>query len=180
VGNRRDLLVSVPGSGTVDRESSATLGVLVAAVTQLDGLSSALEQVSPQPDWRAQQWMISTTPFRMLLTGWRRRTAELAGLSLDDEPDALRQEFEFNDAHLAVERGLREIDACLQILQCADVSTAERIKQAAVFARIRSELLAALQAIRKLIAQRVTAETAGYLKTPQGRQASHRPEDTRR
>lgn len=180
MANRRDLLVAVPSSGAVDREPPATLGALVAAVTQLDGLSSALEQVSPQPYSRAQQWMIATTPFRMLLSGWRRRTAELAGLNTGDEPDALCQEFEFNDAHLAVERGLREIDACLQILQCADVSTAERTRQATVFTRARSELLAALQAIRKLIARRMTAEMAAYCKTSQGRQARRRPEDTRR
>ena len=98
--------------------------------------------------------MIVSTPFRMQVTGARKRLADLAATGEVCGQDALRWVFELNDSRLQIERRLHDLETSLNMLQCVATPPAERVREAELFASNKAELLKVLNGIRDLIAQR--------------------------
>ena len=144
--------------GGVDKSQSARVEALRASVRQLDGLVCSLRQFSPRLNWSAQRCMIASTPFRMRLTGARRRLNALVANRVLGDHDGARWALEVNDACVEAERKLHDIEVCLQVLQHAESSLAERDRGIETFASNRSELLPLLSEIRHLITQQTIAE----------------------
>jgi hypothetical protein len=126
-----------------------------AALRQLDELSYRLEQFSPQPSWSTERWMADSTSFRMRLGRARNGLRELATLNPDFEQRPVRWAIKFNSTRFEAERRLRDIDACLGRLRCADVSSAEIARETRVFTLSRSQFLRALEKVRVLIDERL-------------------------
>ena len=101
--------------------------------------------------------MIASTPFRMRLTGVRKRLGDLAALDSAGEESDIRWTFEFNDARLWGRRQLHDIDTCLRTLQDGNASAAERTPRDRNFTSSRFELLKVLDKIRHLLSQRCLA-----------------------
>jgi hypothetical protein len=97
--------------------------------------------------------MIASTPFRMRLTGARKRLDYLATMNPLGEQDAIRWTLELHDACTEAEQHLHYIDASLHTLQRTDPTPADRAREMEIFASSRSEFLKALREIRHLIAQ---------------------------
>jgi hypothetical protein len=127
-------------------------------VAQLDELVCSLQAFSPRVNWSAQQCMIASTSFRMLLTGARRRLGALVASRVLSEQEGARWTLEVNDACVEAERRVHDIEVCLQVLQRKESSLAERDRGIEIFASNRSELLTLLSEIRHLIAQQIIAE----------------------
>lgn len=132
---------------------SARMESLRDAVEELDELECCLRQLAPQLRWSAQQWMIASTHFRMLLIGARKRLNDLRSISSAGQRNAISWELELNDACLEAEGRLRDIDVCLDMLQRADASPAERARETEIFASSKSMLLKTLRKIWHLANQ---------------------------
>jgi hypothetical protein len=165
-----DNIIALPDRGRARKRQTECPDVLRAIVEQFDELGYRLQAFMPHSSWSAQRWMINTTPFRMRLTGTRKRLGDLARISPVGQEDAARWAFELNDARLEVERELHDIDACLQILQLAGTSHPDRARETEMFASRRSELLKALEKIRRLIVQRFPTVLTENLRPPKSRQ----------
>jgi hypothetical protein len=150
-------IIVLPVRGRADKDESARLEALRVAMGQLDELGYRLQQFSPQPSWSAKRWTIASTPFRMRLTGACNRLGDLAKINLADEQNAIRWAFKLNTARLEAERRLHDISVCLGMLQSADTSPGERMRETEIFSSNKSELLKALREIGQLIAQRFPA-----------------------
>ncbi len=155
---RSDNVVVLSGRGGAGKRQPARVEALRATVGQLDELGCRLQQLSPHLSWSAQRCMIASTPFRMRLTGARKRLDDLVSSGLLGEQDGARWALELNDACLEAERRLYDIDVCLHTLQRMETSLAERARGTEIFASNRSELLKVLSEIRHLITQRPPAE----------------------
>jgi hypothetical protein len=129
--------------------------MLRTVIGQLEEVGCRLRQCSPQPTWPARQWMIASTPFRMRLTGGRKRLEDLAVVCAIAEQDHARWALELNDARREAERRLREIAACLHILQRADTSPAERERQTEKFFAARSDFLAVIAEIQRSVVRQL-------------------------
>ena len=114
MADRRENVVMLPGRGWVGREQAGYPDIARTTVGQLDELSHHLQQLSPHMHWSARRWMIASTPFRMRLTGARRRLSELRVMSAAGGQHPGRGALELSDACLDAERRLHEIDTCLK------------------------------------------------------------------
>src|SRR5947207_585648 len=104
------------------------LETLRAAVERFDELSNSMQQLSPRMSWPAKRWMISSTSFRMRLTTARKLLNDLSGIRLDGDHNAVCWALELNDVRLEVERRLRDVEACLYMLQHVDTLPAQRAR----------------------------------------------------
>jgi hypothetical protein len=120
------------------------------AIEELDELERCLRQLRPQSRWSAQQWMIATTHFRMLLVGASKRLNDLQRTNPAGNEGSLRRGLEINDACIEAGLFLRQIDVCLDALHRADSNPAERVRETEIFSSARSALLKALRRIRHL------------------------------
>ena len=146
--------VALPPSRGAGARQPERVETMQAIVGRLDELAHRLVQLSPQPSWRARRCMIVSTPFRMQVTGARKRLADLAATGEVCGQDALRWVFELNDSRLQIERRLHDLETSLNMLQCVATPPAERVREAELFASNKAELLKVLNGIRNLIAQR--------------------------
>lgn len=160
MADRHDNVTVYPGWKGDGGRQPIRLEVLRITVGQLDELGCRLEELSPQPGWPPQRWMIATTPFRMRLTIARERLDDLAMASPAGGHHPVRWALKFNKVRLEAERRLHDIDGCLHTLQHADASPGERARKTEIFAASKSEYLKVLGQIRHLIAERFQAELA--------------------
>jgi len=98
--------------------------------------------------------MIASTPFRMRLTGVRRRLRELTASSRASEQTDIHWFLELKDASFEAERRIHDIDFCLFTLQDASISAPDRAREAKVFISRMPEFLEAVGQIRNLLTQR--------------------------
>ena len=157
MADRRENVVVLPGRGWVGREQVGYPEIAWTTVGQLDELSHHLQQISPQMHWSARRWMIASTPFRMRLTGARRRLSELCLMSATDGQHPDRGALELSDACLDAERRLHEIDACLYKLLRTETLHTERTRAVEIFASGKSDLLKVFGEIRQLLGQQFPA-----------------------
>ena len=118
------------------------------AIEELDELERCLRQLRPQSRWSAQQWMIASTHFRMLLVGASKRLNDLQRTNPAGEDGSLNRELELNDACIEADIFLRQIDVCLDALHSADSNPAERVRETEMFNSASSALMKALRKIR--------------------------------
>jgi hypothetical protein len=156
-----DNVVIHPAAARTGWTHAAQFEALRQTVNQLDELSDKLLQIPPQSDWPAERWMIAATPFRMRLAGTRARLEGLGRMGPVGEHHPVRWMLDLNHARYKADGQLNAIMGCLQVLQRADASPAERGREAEVFACCRSELLTLLREIRRLIAWRFPAVLSG-------------------
>jgi hypothetical protein len=150
----RDNVVVLRDRGRTAGRQSGRPDVVRAVVGHLDELSLRLRQLSPHSTWSAQQWMIDSTPYRMRLTGARRKLGELATSRPISQQTDSHWVLELKYASLEAERRIREIDLCLRTLQHADTSLPTRAAETENFTSTRSELMEAVSRIRDLLSQR--------------------------
>jgi hypothetical protein len=162
MADRSDNVLVLPGGGGAGMRQSARVEALRATVRRLDELACSLQQFSPRMSWSVQRCMIASTPFRIRLTGARRRLDDLVTSRLLGAQDGARWALELNDACLEAERRMHDIDVSLHTLQRVESSLAERDRGIEIFASNRSELLTVLSEIRHLISQRATGEAGDY------------------
>jgi hypothetical protein len=141
------------GSGQVPHAE-----ILRTVAGQLDQLATRLRQFWPQPAWPAQRWMIASTPFRMRLTSGRNSLRDLAIACAAGEQAHERRALELNEARREAERRLDDIAESLHVLQRADTSPAERLRQTEAIVSARSDLLEVLTEIRHMVAHRLPEE----------------------
>jgi hypothetical protein len=152
--DHRDKLVVLRDRTWATGRQSGRSEELRGVLAHLDELNHRLQQFSPHPTWSAQRWMIASTPFRMRLTGARRRLGGLtASHSVSSQTD-LHWIGELKDASALAERRIQDIDACLRTLQHAATSLPARAQETEVFITSRSELMEAVGRIRDLLCQR--------------------------
>jgi hypothetical protein len=150
MADRHDNVVALPLRGDAASRPLAHVEFLRVAIGQLEKLGYYLGQIPSRSSWPAQRWMIASTPFRMRLAGARNRLNDLGLISSAVEEYDICWAFELDQARVKAERRLHDIDVCLQILMCADISSLERIRQAEVFTLNCSELLELLGKIKDL------------------------------
>jgi hypothetical protein len=155
MADRRGNVISLPGRGGAVTEQLPQPEVLRAVAGQLYRLGFRLQQFSPRSTWPPQRWMIASTPFRMGLVGGRKRLSDLAMICAADGRVLDRPTLELDDARRDAERRLHDIAACLDTLQRADISPAERTRETEEFVSARADALEVLAEIRHLIAQRL-------------------------
>ena len=153
--DQRGNLILLSGRGRAAGRQIPHHGMLQMVSEQLDELGRRLRQCSPQSAWPARQWMVASTPFRMRVTSARKRLEDLAVVCAVAEQDHFRWALELDDVRRDAERRLREIAACLHILQCADTSPAERERQTEKFLSARSDFLAVLTEIQRSVARQL-------------------------
>jgi hypothetical protein len=146
-------VIAYPGHGRAGGGHLVRLEALSATVRQLDELGCRLQEFSPQPGWPPQRWMIASTPFRLRLSGVRKRLGDLA-MSPAAEQCAIHWALKFNDVRIKADQRLHDIDTSLRTLQCTDASPAERARETEVFTASRSEFMRILGEIRNLITER--------------------------
>jgi hypothetical protein len=137
---------------------SSRLESLRDAVEGLGELECCLRQLVPQQRWSVRRWRIASTPFRALLIGAREGLSDLRRIRPADEQNAMSWKLEFNDACFEAEGRLRDIGVCVDMLQRADASPAERAREIEIFAASRSMLLKTLSRIRYLANQDFVTE----------------------
>lgn len=146
-------VILLPGRGGSVNGQLPQPETLRAVAGRLDRLGRRLQQFSPRSTWPPQRWMIASTPFRMVLISGRNGLSELAAVCAADGQAPDRRALELDDARRDAERRLRDIVACLDMLQRADIPAAERMREAEEFVSARAGVLAVLAEIRHLIAQ---------------------------
>jgi len=161
MSDHSDNVVIYPAAARTGWMQAKHTEALRVTMNQLDELSDKLLQIPPQSDWPAERWMIATTPFRMRLAGTRGQLEDLGRMGPVGEHHPVRWMLDLNHARYRADGQLDAIMGCLQLLQRTDASPAERAREAEVFAYRRSELLAVLREIRRLIAWRFPAVLSG-------------------
>lgn len=160
MADRRDNVIVYAGWEGDGGRQPIQLEVLRITVGQLDELGCHLQELSPQPGWPPNRWMIASIPFRMRLTIAREKLGDLAMASPAGGQHPIRWALKFNKVRLEAERRLHDIDGCLHTLQRSDASPAERARETEIFAASKYEFLKVLGQIRRLIAERFQAELA--------------------
>ena len=149
----RSNVIPYPGRDGPGRGQSHRPEAVEEAVGHLDELESRLRQLTPQPGWPPQRWMIASTSFRVRLPSARTGLADLSVMSPAGGQHPVRWALKFNSVRLEAERRLHDIDACLHALQRTDTSPADRARETVVFASSRSGFLRAVGEIRHLAAE---------------------------
>lgn len=160
MADRHGNVVVLPGLGGAGQVQREHLDALRAIAGQLDELSHSLQELSPRPGWSAKRCMIASTPFRMRLASVERGLCHLIRLNAFHKKDALHVVFQLNDTCQAARLQLDDIQTCLEMLHNVEISSAERAREADLFASRRSGLLAVLSEIRQLIVMRFTGTLA--------------------
>jgi len=157
MADRRENVVMLPGRAWVGREHAGYPEIARTTVGQLDELSHHLQRLSPHVHWSARRWMIASTPFRMRLTGARRRLSGFCVMSAADGQHPGRGALELSDACLDAARRLHEIDVCLYKLLRTETPDTERTRAAEIFVSGKSGLLEVFGEIRQLLGQQFPA-----------------------
>ncbi len=146
-------VVAFPDRAGAGVGKSAIPGALYSAAERLEALSGCLLEISPQPGWSAQRWMIASTSFRMRLDDARSSLAVLAESVRVADLGAGWWTSEVRYARLDAERVLCDISACLVTLQDGDISAEQRHRAGRGFTLGKRDALKMVQTIRILVAQ---------------------------
>jgi hypothetical protein len=151
MADRHDNVVALPRPVGAGSRPLARIESLRVTIGLLDKLGYYLQEISSRSSWSAERWMIASTPLRMRLAGAYKRLNVLGLISAAAEEHDICWAFELDQVRLKAERRMYDIDVCLQTLQSAGISHAERVRQTEAFTFGQFELLELLGKIRHLL-----------------------------